>query len=178
MLYTDIVDIKTALAGNKGDVFTVKGVVTCIDSSNIYVQDATGAICVRMAEKPTDLALGDTIIGTGSKDVYNGLPQLGSSTYEKSEGCELSAKEITLNALSTDDICAYVKLSGLTVTEVFDNNGQYANPNIKLSDGENEIELYKAVVGNIKVGDVIDMEGYLYWYEGVQPHIVTITVAE
>ena len=26
------------------------------------------------------------------------------------------------------------------------------------------------------VGDVIDMEGFLYWYEGVNPHITSVTV--
>ena len=33
---------------------------------------------------------------------------------------------------------------------------------------------YQAVQ-NLKVGDVIDMEGFLYWYEGVQPHITSVT---
>jgi hypothetical protein len=35
--------------------------------------------------------------------------------------------------------------------------------------------VYKAVEG-LKVGDVVDMTGYLYWYEGVQPHIISVTV--
>ena len=33
---------------------------------------------------------------------------------------------------------------------------------------------YKAVQ-NLKVGDVIDLEGFLYWYEGAQPHITAVT---
>ncbi len=36
-------------------------------------------------------------------------------------------------------------------------------------------EAYQAVE-NLKVGDVIDMEGFLYWYEGPQPHITAVTV--
>ena len=36
-------------------------------------------------------------------------------------------------------------------------------------------DAYKAVQ-NLKVGDKIDLEGYLYWYEGVQPHITKVTV--
>ena len=36
---------------------------------------------------------------------------------------------------------------------------------------------YQAVQ-NLKVGDVIDMEGFLYWYQGPQAHITSITVAE
>ena len=37
-------------------------------------------------------------------------------------------------------------------------------------------EVYQAVQ-NLAIGDVIDMEGYLYWYEGVNPHIVSVTPA-
>ena len=38
-------------------------------------------------------------------------------------------------------------------------------------------EAYQAVQ-NLKVGDVIDLEGFVYWYDGVQPHITSVTVAE
>ena len=36
---------------------------------------------------------------------------------------------------------------------------------------------YQAVQA-LKVGDVVDMEGFLYWYEGPQAHITAVTVAE
>ena len=160
----EIVDIATALAGADGTKFTVKGVVTAIDSSNYYVQDTTGAICVRMASKPTDVALGDTIIGTGTKSVYNGMPQLQSATYELSSGMKLTAKETTVSALTIADICTYVTIKGLTVTEIYDNNGQYTNPNVTTVDAEgNTIQIYKATVAKegdtwaIQVGDVIDV---------------------
>jgi len=38
-----------------------------------------------------------------------------------------------------------------------------------------DTEVYQAVEA-LNVGDVIDMEGYLYWYEGVNPHITVVTV--
>lgn len=38
-------------------------------------------------------------------------------------------------------------------------------------------DVYKAVQA-LEIGDVIDMEGFLYWYEGVNPHITAVTVAE
>ena len=28
----------------------------------------------------------------------------------------------------------------------------------------------------LKIGDTVDMEGYLYWYEGANPHITSVTV--
>ncbi len=36
-------------------------------------------------------------------------------------------------------------------------------------------EVYKAVK-SLKIGDVIDLEGFLYWYNGVNPHITKVTV--
>jgi len=38
-----------------------------------------------------------------------------------------------------------------------------------------DTEVYKAVK-NLKIGDTVDMEGFLYWYEGVNPHITAVTV--
>ncbi len=38
-----------------------------------------------------------------------------------------------------------------------------------------DTDVYKAVK-NLNVGDTVDMEGYLYWYEGVNPHITSVTV--
>ena len=40
-----------------------------------------------------------------------------------------------------------------------------------------DTEVYKAVEG-LNVGDVIDAEGFLYWYEGVQPHIIKVAAAQ
>lgn len=41
---------------------------------------------------------------------------------------------------------------------------------------DNTTEVYQAVK-ELSVGDVIDMEGFLYWYEGVNPHITSVTKA-
>lgn len=40
-----------------------------------------------------------------------------------------------------------------------------------------DTEVYQAVKA-LNVGDVIDLEGYLYWYEGVQPHITSVSAAQ
>ena len=37
-------------------------------------------------------------------------------------------------------------------------------------------DVYKAVK-ELSIGDVIDMEGFLYWYEGPNPHITSVTKA-
>jgi hypothetical protein len=36
-------------------------------------------------------------------------------------------------------------------------------------------DVYEAVKA-LNVGDTVDMEGFLYWYEGVNPHITSVTV--
>ena len=151
-------DIAAALAGAADTEFTVKGVVTLVDGQNLYLQDATGGICLRRSIAPTDVALGDTVIGTGKRADYNGLPQLGSGTYVKSEGLTLKAKETTIDALTNADICTYVKISGVEVTEVYDNNGAWATPNVTVKDAAgNTIQLYKAVVDGIAMGDTVDI---------------------
>jgi hypothetical protein len=38
-------------------------------------------------------------------------------------------------------------------------------------------DVYAAVKG-LKIGDKIDAEGFLYWYEGVNPHITSVTPAK
>lgn len=42
---------------------------------------------------------------------------------------------------------------------------------------DNTTDVYNAVK-NLQIGDVIDMEGFLYWYEGVNPHITSVTAAQ
>ena len=164
--------IAEALAGETGTSFTVKGVVTLVDGKNIYLQDATGGICAFMAATPTDISLGDTIIATGSFKVYNGLPELDKATYEKSSGLTLTAKATTIDALGAGDVCTYVQLTGLEITEVYDNNGAYSAPNITVKDAEgNTIQLYKAVINKVDgaweyaVGDKIDVKAAVGIYK-------------
>ncbi len=41
---------------------------------------------------------------------------------------------------------------------------------------DNTTDVYAAVKA-LNIGDKIDMEGFLYWYEGVNPHITSVTAA-
>ena len=42
---------------------------------------------------------------------------------------------------------------------------------------DSSTEVYNAVK-SLKIGDKIDMEGFLYWYEGVNPHITSVKAAK
>ncbi len=73
---------------------------------------------------------------------------------------------------SDSDLYFNASVDGNTYTFVIeyymcDENGVYGA----------ETDAYKAVQA-LKVGDKIDMTGFLYWYEGAQPHIASIAAAE
>ena len=151
--------IAEALAGADGTEFTVKGVVTMVDGKNIYVQDETGGICLYFSNAQDGIALGDTIVGTGTRATYNGLPELSGATYEKSEGMTLTAKETTIDALTNADICTYVSIKNLKVTAI-------SGSEVTLTDENNKsIKLYKGVYDVLAVDDEIDFKGSVGIYK-------------
>lgn len=56
-------------------------------------------------------------------------------------------------------------------------NGQTYTFTVESYLCDNTTDVY-AAVKNLQVGQTIDMEGFLYWYEGVNPHITSVTVAQ
>ncbi len=146
--------IAEALAGAENAEFTVKGVVTLVDGRNIYVQDATGGICLYPDTAPVNIELGNTVIGTGVRKTFKGLPELSGCTLTLSEGLTLTAKETTLDAITEADVCTYVKINGLTVKEI---NGD----NTVVTDASgNEMPIYKAKTTEaLKAGDTLDFTG-------------------
>lgn len=167
------VSIAEALAGANDTKFTVKGVVTLLDGKNVYIQDSTGAICLYFNSTPSGISLGDTVIGTGKKAEFKGLPELTNATLQKSSGMKLSAAAKTIDELTTADICTYVKISNVEVTEVFDDSGSYSAPNITVEDDSGKtIQIYKAVVGKdgdgwkVKVGDRLNVTAAVGVYNG------------
>ena len=65
-----------------------------------------------------------------------------------------------------DDLYFNVSLNGNTYTFTVESN---------LCD--NTTDVYAAVKA-LNIGDVIDMEGFLYWYDGVNPHITSVKAAQ
>lgn len=179
------VSIAEALAGEKDAEFTVKGVVTLFDGKNVYIQDSTGGICLYFDEAPSGISLGDTVIGTGNKDTYKGLPELKNATFQKSSGMTLTPAAKTIGELTTADICKYVKISGVEVTEVFDNNGSYSAPNITVKDDSGKtIQIYKAVVGKdgdawkVKVGARLNVTAAVGVYNNTKLQLRTTLESE
>ena len=93
------VSIADALSGADGTEFTVKGVVTLVDGKNLYLQDEPAASACAWVGNPT-AKLGDTVIGTGKRGTFNGLPQL-NGTCQSSSGLTLAPKRTTIGTLPT-----------------------------------------------------------------------------
>ena len=169
------VPISTALAGAANTEFTVKGVVTFTDGRNVFLQDDTGGICLYLASKADAIALGDTVIGTGKRGVYNGMPQLGSGTYVKSSGLTLTAKPTTLTAITESDLGTYVKLTDLEITKIDDNGGQWSSPTVTVKDAAgNTMPIYRAAMSKenggwaFAVGDKVDVTAAVGTYNSLQ----------
>ena len=67
--------------------------------------------------------------------------------------------------------------TGTTCTSNASYNGETYTFTIESYLCDNTTEVYSAVK-NLEIGQTIDMEGFLYWYEGVNPHITAVTVVE
>ena len=150
------------------------------------------------------LVPGTKIRVTGYKAEWAGEVEITDASFEvlEAEPFLAEAKDVTA-LLGTDELAAsqnqLVAFKGMTV-EPYDESGAafaYKNPNdqtddlyFKVSkDGATyefcvefylcgkDTEVYQAVEA-LNVGDIVDLEGFLYWYEGPNPHITALTVVE
>ena len=144
------------------------------------------------------LTTGTKIKVTGYKAEWSGEIEIMDGTFEILEGNYVAeATDVTSLLANESELIKkqnmFVAFKGMTVESApiykWDGSGQdgddlYFNVSLDgntytftvesyLTDGSTDV--YKAVK-NLKVGDVVDMEGFLYWYEGVNPHITSVTV--
>lgn len=154
------------------------------------------------------LVPGTKIKVTGYKGAWAGEVEIMDATFEIMEGSYIAEAEDVTALLASEELInhqnKFVAFKGMTVeaskdadgNEVaflynWDGSGEDGNDlyfNVSV-DGQtynfvvesylcdNTTEVYNAVK-NLQIGDVVDMEGFLYWYEGVNPHITSLTVVE
>lgn len=117
--------------------------------------------------------------------VFDATSLLGTDDLIKHQNEKVSFKGLTVKASKDAD--------GNEVAYLYKWNGTGAEGddlyfNVALGDKEFQFlvesdlcgadtEVYKAVK-NLKVGDTIDLEGFLYWYDGVNPHITSVKVVK
>lgn len=137
-------------------------------SGEVEIVDATFEIIdgnyVATAEDVTSLLGSDDLISHQNKFVaFNGM------TVEAA-GQDDDGNDVTYlyswdgSGQDGDDLYFNVSLDGNTYTFTVESY---------LCD--NTTDVYAAVKG-LNIGDTVDMEGFLYWYEGVNPHITSVTV--
>ncbi len=157
------------------------------------------------AEDYEKLTVGTKIKVTGFKGEWAGEVEIMDATFEIMEG-NFVAEALDVTAmLGTDELIKHqnekVAFKGMTVEAAndagdaflykWDGSGQdgddlYFNVSYNGTTYTFTVESYLcdnttdvyAAVKALKVGDVIDMEGFLYWYEGVNPHITAVTAGE
>ena len=149
-------------------------------------------------EDAAKLVPGTKIRVTGYKGEWAGEVEIMDGTFEfvedESEPYIAEAVNVT-ELLGTDELInhqnEYVLFEGLTVEAVEYKNGEPGD-DIYVTFGYNGasydfcVEVYLtgtdtdvyAAVGELEVGDVVDVEGFLYWYEGVNTHITSVTPVE
>lgn len=153
------------------------------------------------------LVPGTKIKVTGKKSEWEGEIEITDASFEIEEGSYIAeAKDVT-DLLGKDDLInsmnQFVMFKGLTVEASKDTEGNevpflykwdgtgkdgddvYFNVS---KDGKTysflvrsyltgpDTDVYKAAKA-LNIGDTIDCEGFLYWYEGVNPHITSISNA-
>ena len=167
----------------------------------VYAADEDGAYFIYemtcSEEDAAKLVPGTKIRVTGYKTIWAGEVEIdGGSTFEFVDGDTYIAEAIDVTELlGTEELVNYqnqlASFKGLTVEAIEYKNGEPGDDiyvTVSLN-GQSysfcveryltgpETEVY-AAVGALKVGDVVDIEGYLYWYEGVNTHITSVKVAE
>lgn len=167
----------------------------------VYTQDKDGAYFIyEMAcseEDSAKLVPGTKIRVTGYKGAWAGEVEVMDPTFEFVEGGDTYIAEAfdATPLLGTDELIKhqnkFVSFKGLTLKAVEYKNGEPGD-DIYVTvtkDGADysfcveryltgpETEVYKAFA-DLEIGTAIDVEGFLYWYEGVNTHITAVKAAE
>ena len=164
----------------------------------VYCQSEDGAYFLYelqcSEEDAAKLVPGTKIRVTGYKGEWAGEVEIMDGTFEFVDGDTFVAEALDVTALlGTDELIAhqneFVSFKGMTVEAVEYKNGEPGD-DIYVTLGVNgasydfcvevyltgpETEVY-TTVGTLEVGNVVDVEGFLYWYEGPNPHITAVTV--
>ena len=149
------------------------------------------------------LVPGTKIKVTGFKSAWAGEVEITDATFEIEEGSFIAEPLDITDKLGTEDLINYqnllVSFKGMTVEASndegaaflysWDGSGSQGDDlYFTVSNGETtmtftvesyltgaDTDVYQAVEA-LNVGDTIDVAGFLYWYQGANPHITAVTV--
>ncbi len=168
----------------------------------IYAQDKDGgyfAYNVACTEdEAAKLVPGTKINIKGNKTFYKGMPEVAEgATFTVVEGADTyvaEAEDMTA-LLGSEDLVKKAGMKaafkGLTIEKIDYKNGEPGDDiyvDVSL-DGNTysfcvevyltgaDTDVYKAFA-DLAVGDKVDMEGFVYWYDGINTHITNVTPVE
>lgn len=171
------------------------------DKVTVYCQSPDGAYFLYelacSQEDAEKLVPGTKIAVHGFKGSWAGEVEIMDGTFTFVDDGDTWIAEATdvTELLGTDEMInhqnEFVAFSGLTVESVVYKNNEPGD-DIYVTVGYNGVsysfcvEAYLtgpdtdvyAAVGALNAGDVVNVEGFLYWYEGVNTHITSVTVVE
>jgi hypothetical protein len=167
------------------------------DKATFYTQDQDGAYFIyEMACSQEDydkLVPGTKIKVTGVKSEWSGEVEIVDATYEIEDGNFVATAKDATDLLGKDELIdlqnQLVSFSDMTVEAVAFKNEQPGDDiYVTLSkDGANyefcleyylngSDEKFYNLVSGLEAGQTVDVEGFLYWYEGANPHLTNVTV--
>ena len=152
-----------------------------------------GTVCTE--EQSKQLVPGTKVRVTGTKKIFDGEVEIEKGQLEILGGDTWIADCMDVTALlGTDELEQHMNkkvcFKGLTFEGLEYKNGEPGD-DIYVTVGYNgasydfcvevyltgpETDVYKAFE-TLQVGDVVDVEGFLYWYKGANPHITSIKPA-
>ena len=167
------------------------------DKITVYLQDKEGGyFAYEMTcseEDSAKLVKGQKIRVSGYKSEWKGEVEIIDCTFEVLKGHWVATATDVTAKLGTDDLINYqnrfVSFKGLTVKSIsykgnepgddiyltFTYNGQDYDFCVERYLTGPETEVYQSV-GTLEIGATVDVEGFLYWYDGPNPHVTSITV--
>lgn len=173
------------------------------DKATIYTQDRDGAYFIYemtcSEEDYKKLTPGTKIRVTGYRATWEGEIEIASgATFEILEGSYIAEATDVTSLLGKDELIdhqnKFVSFMGMTVEDAGngtafmykDEDGSDIYFKVSLDGVTYDFvvesylrgagtEVYEAVK-SLNIGDVVDLEGFLYWYRGVNPHITSVTV--
>ena len=155
------------------------------DKATVYAQDEDGAYFfydMACSEEDYELLVPGTCIRvTGYKSEWSGEVEIIDGTFEIVEGDEFIATPLDVTEMLAGNDVAFLYNwdgSGAEGDDLYFNvsyNDQVYTFTVESYLCDSTTEVYSAVK-NLQIGQVIDAEGFLYWYEGVNPHITSVTV--
>ena len=166
----------------------------------LYGMDNYGGYFVynaKMDEATADSIEEGTLVKvTGTKTEWSGEVEIVDATvevYADQDKAVMPANDVSDLMGDSEKLAAYmnqkVVINGLDVVKVETKDSEY-DPDLYITcmQGDVEVnlcvenyltgpdsEVYKTAQ-SLQEGDIIDVEGFLYWYEGANPHVTSITV--